>query len=60
VLAVNAGGPRDLVDGKASGNPSLLNDEQRHALMTLVACRADPGGAWRRPLAANQPDAMGI
>jgi transposase len=42
VLAFNADGPRGLVDGKAPGNPSLLNDEQRHALMTLVECGPIP------------------
>src|SRR5216683_4539548 len=36
VLAFNAEGPPGLVDGKAPGNRSLLNDAQRHALMQIV------------------------
>jgi transposase len=36
VLAFNAEGPSGLVDGKAPGNPPLLKDEQRQALMRIV------------------------
>jgi transposase len=36
VLAFNANGPAGLIDGKAPGNPPLLNDEQRHALQQIV------------------------
>jgi len=36
VLAFNAEGPPGLVDGKAPGNRSLLNDAQRHALRQIV------------------------
>jgi transposase len=36
VLAFNAEGPAGLVDGKAPGNPPLLNDERRQALRELV------------------------
>jgi len=36
VIAFNAEGPSGLVDGKAPGNPPLLNDEQRQAVMRIV------------------------
>jgi transposase len=36
VLAFNADGPAGLVDGKAPGNPPLLNDEQRQGLARTV------------------------
>jgi transposase len=36
VLAFNAEGPSGLIDGKAPGNPSLLNDHQRRALLQIV------------------------
>lgn len=36
VLALNREGPAGLIDGKAPGNRSLLNDEQRQVLMELV------------------------
>jgi transposase len=35
-LSFNAEGPRGLVDGKAPGNPPLLNAAQRRALVTVV------------------------
>jgi transposase len=35
-VAFNADGPGGLVDGKAPGNSSLLNDAQRHALLQIV------------------------
>ena len=36
VLRFNALGPEGLVDRKAPGQPSLLNDEQRAALVDIV------------------------
>ena len=33
VLRFNANGPDGLVDGKSTGRPSLLDDEQRRALV---------------------------
>jgi transposase len=36
VLAFNAHGPDGLIDGKAPGKPSKLNDEQRRALARIV------------------------
>ncbi len=36
VLRFNAKGPDGLIDGKSSGQPSKLNDEQRHKLSQLV------------------------
>jgi transposase len=36
VLAFNAAGPDGLINGKAPGNASLLDDEQRHALVRVV------------------------
>ena len=36
VLAFNAAGPEGLIDGKAPGNSSKLNDAQRQALARLI------------------------
>jgi transposase len=36
VLRFNAQGPEGLIDGKAPGNPSKLNDAQRRALVRVV------------------------
>ena len=36
VLRFNARGPDGLIDGKAPGNPSKLNDDQRQALAGIV------------------------
>jgi transposase len=36
VLRFNARGPGGLIDGKAPGNPSKLNDTQRRALVVIV------------------------
>jgi transposase len=36
VLAFNAVGPAGLIDGKAPGNPSKLNDAQRQALAGII------------------------
>jgi transposase len=36
VLRFNARGPEGLADGKSSGRPSLLDDEQRRALIAMV------------------------
>lgn len=36
VLRFNAKGPEGLIDGKAPGNPSKLNDAQRRALARIV------------------------
>ena len=36
VLRFNARGPDGLIDGKATGQPSKLNDEQRQALARIV------------------------
>lgn len=36
VLRFNARGPEGLIDGKAPGNPSKLNDGQRRALVQIV------------------------
>ena len=36
VLRFNVRGPEGLIDGKAPGNPSKLNDEQRWALVQIV------------------------
>ena len=51
VLAFNAEGPSGLVDGKAPGNPPLLNDQQRRALMRIVEAGPIPAAhgvvRWR-------------
>jgi len=36
VLRFNAKGPDGLVDGKSTGRPCLLDDEQRRALVAVV------------------------
>jgi transposase len=36
VLRFNAGGPEGLIDGKAPGQPSKLNDAQRQALAAII------------------------
>ena len=51
VLAFNAEGPSGLVDGKAPGNPPLLSDQQRRALMWIVEAGPIPAAhgvvRWR-------------
>lgn len=42
VLAFNAEGPAGLINGKAPGNPSILNDMQRRALSEIVDAGPDP------------------
>ena len=42
VLAFNAEGPEGLVNGKAPGNPSLLNVSQRRALMEVIEAGPNP------------------
>ncbi len=52
VLAFNADGPAGLIDGKAPGNASKLNDAQRRALAEIVERGPDPERdgvvRWRR------------
>jgi transposase len=36
VLRFNANGPDGLIDGKSTGRPPLLDDEQRRALVAMV------------------------
>ena len=62
VLAFNAEGPDGLIDGKAPGNPSKLNDAQRQALVRVVESGPIPAihgvvsGVLRpRPLARAWP-----
>src|ERR1700726_1187353 len=42
VLRFNARGPDGLVDGKSTGHPSKLNDEQRRALVAMVEAGPTP------------------
>ena len=42
VLRFNARGPDGLLDGKAPGRQSLLNDAQRRALVEMVECGPIP------------------
>jgi transposase len=42
VLRFNAKGPDGLVDGKSTGRPSLLDDEQRRALVAMVEAGPNP------------------
>ena len=52
VLRFNAKGPDGLIDGKATGKPPKLNDEQRQALARIVASGPIPAihgvVRWRR------------
>jgi transposase len=51
VLAFNAEGPSGLVDGKAPGNPPLLSDQERRALMRIAEAGPIPAAhgvvRWR-------------
>ena len=60
VLRFNARGPDGLLDGKAPGQPSKLNDAQRQAIARDDRERPDPGGPWRGALAADRPGAMDL
>lgn len=42
VVRFNAQGPEGLLDGKAPGRQSLLNDAQRRALVEIVECGPIP------------------
>jgi transposase len=42
VLRFNAKGPDGLVDGKSTGRPSVLDDEQRRALVAMVEAGPNP------------------
>ena len=57
VLRFNALGPEGLVDRKAPGQPSLLNDEQRAALIRVVEEGPTPAihgvVRWRIVTSAN-------
>jgi len=52
VLRFNAHGPAGLIDGKATGQPPKLNDDQRQALARLVESGPTPSihgvVRWRR------------
>ena len=52
VLRFNAKGPAGLIDGKATGQPPKLNDDQRQALARLVESGPTPSihgvVRWRR------------
>ena len=52
VLRFNARGPDGLIDGKAPGAPSKLNDKHRRALANIVECGPIPAihgvVRWRR------------
>ena len=52
VLRFNAKGPDGLIDGKSTGQPCKLNDDQRQALASLVEAGPIPAihgvVRWRR------------
>ena len=52
VLRFNAKGPDGLIDGKSTGQPCKLNDEQRQALVAIVEAGPIPAihgvVRWRR------------
>ena len=53
-------GPAGLIDGKAPGNPPLLDADKRRAAGADRRERPDPGGARRGALAADRSGAMGV
>ncbi len=55
VLRFNAAGPNGLIDRKASGPSSKLNDAQRRALARIVESGPIPADPWRRALAFEGP-----
>ena len=57
VVRFNAQGPGALLEGKAPGRQSLLNDAERRALVETVECGSGRGDPWRRSLAADRPGA---
>src|ERR1700682_2010117 len=42
VLRFNRRGPDGLIDGKSTGHPSKLNDDQRRALVAMVGAGPTP------------------
>ena len=52
--AVQRAGPDGLIDRKAPGQPSRLNDAHRQALARDDRERPDPGDPWRGALAAHR------
>jgi transposase len=51
VLRFNAKGPDGLVDGKSSGRPCLLDDDQRCALVAMIEAGPTLRAATGQPLA---------
>jgi hypothetical protein len=60
VLRFNLRGPDGLVDGKSTGHPSKLNNEQRRALVAMIKGWPDAGDPWGRALEADRSRAMGV
>ena len=60
VLRFNAKGPDGLVDGKSTGRPSALDDEQRRALVARVEAGPIPCARRGRALEADRSGAMGV
>jgi transposase len=52
VVRFNAQGSDGLINGKAPGKPSLLNDDQRAALAQALERGSDTISRWRDPLAS--------
>ena len=60
-MRFNARGPDGLLDGKAPGQPSKLNDAQRQTIaQDDRGSGPDPGGPRRGALAADRPGAMDL
>ena len=60
VVRFNAAGPEGLIDRKAPGQPSRLNEEHRAALAAMVEHGPDPCGARGGALADHRPVPMAL
>ena len=60
VVRFNAKGADGLLNGKAPGAPSILDNHQRQALRQIVEGRPHPGHPWRRTLAADRSGPMDL
>jgi hypothetical protein len=60
VVRFNAKGPDGLLNGKAPGAPSILDDSQRQVLRRAVEDGPHPSRPWRRSLAVDRSRAVAV
>src|ERR1700738_2433382 len=60
IVRFNAKGPDGLLNGKAPGAPSILDERPRQVLRQVVAGRPPPRHPWRRALAADRSRAVAV